>query len=272
MKNIFALGATGGLAAAMLISSLAYTQDQDQQKTRHVMLTKVKDGTIMHLDTVLSGNDVFVWKGDTIDPEKHIREFSPSGFDRLHNTDRIDQQRRGRIYRGRNNRMGERLTLQPDSGPGFRYFSEEGDSAGRKIRIQQRLRNGQGQDHLMYFNGRQTRPFPGAPSAPSAPNFRQFRGQNAAKGINLNDPNVISYKKKDMGGGREKIEIIRKKSKETENFDFERDHLMQVPAPPAPSAVDQEFMNMEQKQMEKESKKAAKQQKAQQKKKSLKEQ
>lgn len=264
MKNNFALWATGGLAAAMLISSFTFTQNQDQKKTRHVKLTKIENGHTMHLDTMLSGDDVFIWNGDTINPEKHIREFSPSKFDKLHNTDKMDRQKRTRIYKGGAGRDMDQLILHSDSGEDFHIFTEEGDSAQKKIRIHKRLRDGNAEDHLIFLDERAGRP---VPSVPPVPRIRQFRGQNSAKGINLNDPNVISYKKKDIGQGREKIEIIRKKSTETDNFDFEMNHFMQVPEAPEAPVVDEEFINKEQKRVEKEQQKIEKQQqKAQQKK------
>lgn len=273
MKNNFALWVTGGLAAAMLFTSFAFTQDQDQKKTRHVKLTKIDNGKTMHLDTMLSGDDVFIWNGDTINPEKHIRPFSPSGFDQLHNTDRMDRQRRTKIYKGGAGRDMDRLMLQSDSGEDFHIFTEEGDSAQKRIMIHKRLRDGSGENHMIFLDESAGRPVPGIPPVP---HIRQFRGKNSAKGINLNDPNVISYKKKDIGQGRERIEIIRKKSTETENFDFdfEMDHLMPAPpAPPAPPVVDEELMKKEQKKMEKEMQKIEKQQqKAQQKKDSVEEQ
>ncbi|HET6557913.1 MAG TPA: hypothetical protein VFG54_11405 [Prolixibacteraceae bacterium] len=270
MKNYFALGATAAMGAMILVSSFAFTQNQDKKKTRHVKLTKVENGKTMHLDTMLSGDDVFIWNGDTINPEKHIREFSPSGFDRLHNTDKMDRQKRTRIYKGGAGRDVDHMILHSDSGEDFHILTEEWDSVGKKIRIHKRLRDGNAEDHLIYLNERGGRHIPGAPPVPPVPHIRQFRHQNSAKGINLNDPNVISYKKKDIGGGREKIEIIRKKTNETDNFDFEMDHLMPVPEPPAPPVVDEELTKREEKRIEKQSKKVEKQQqKAEEKKDSL---
>lgn len=272
MKNNFALWGTGGLAAALLISSFTFTQNQDQKKTRRVKLTKVENGKTMHLDTMLYGDDVFVWNGDTINPEKHIKEFNPSGFDKLHNTDQMDQKKRVRIYKGGAGREMDHLILRSDLGEDYQIFTEEGDTGGRKIRIHKKIGEGDEEDHLIYLNGHEGGDFPGVPPMPPVPHIRHFRGQNSAKGINLNDPNVISYKKKDIGGGREKIEIIRKKSTETENFDFdfEMDHLMQVPEPPEPPVMDEEFMKKEEKRIEKEIEKVEKQrQKAQEKKDSL---
>lgn len=276
MKNNFAVWGIGGVAAAMLISSFTFTQNQDQKKTRHVKLTKVENGKTMHLDTMLSGDDVFIWNGDTINPEKHIREFSPSKFDKLHNTDKMDRQKRVKIYKGGAGPDMDQLILHSDSGEDFQIFTEEGDSVGKKIRIHKRLRDGNAEDHLIFLDERAGRHIPGVPPVPPVPHIRQFRHQNSAKGINLNDPNVISYKKKDIGGGREKIEIIRKKTTETENFDFdfETNHLMPVPpVPPVPPVVDEELIQKEQKKVEKEMQKIEKQQqKAQQKKDSLEEQ
>lgn len=275
MKNYFALGATTAMGAMILVSSFAFTDAQDQKKMRHVKLTKIENGKTMHLDTMLSGDDVFIWNGDTINPEKHIREFSPSGFDKLHNTDKMDRQKRVRIYKGGAGRDMDQLMLHSDSGEDFQIFTEEGDSVGKKIRIHKRLRDGNAEDHLIFLDERAGRHIPGVPPVPPVPHIRQFRHQNSAKGINLNDPNVISYKKKDIGGGREKIEIIRKKTTETENFDFdfETNHLMSVPAPPAPPVVDEEIIKKEQKKVEKEMQKIEKQQqKIQQEKDSLEEQ
>jgi len=68
--------------------------------------------------------------------------------------------------------------------------------------------------------------------------------------INLNDPNIISYKKKNMRGGREKIEIVRNKSDENENmnFDIELDDSMIVPVTPHPQSFQYEFKTGEPRQ------------------------
>lgn len=51
------------------------------------------------------------------------------------------------------------------------------------------------------------------PHPPKPPKVRILKHHMNDRLINLNDPDIISYKKKDLSGDREKIEIIRKKNK-----------------------------------------------------------
>lgn len=258
MKNKMVMSGIGGLAAMLLISSFTFPEIQDQKKARHIKLIKTENGKTMRLDTMLTGDEVFIWNGDTINPPKHMRKFSPSEFDRLHNTDQMDQQKRVRIYKHRGGQEGDFLIMRPDSGEDFEMFTEEADSTGKKIMIQKRLKNGPGKDHFMYFNHPGGEHFPPVPPMPAVPHIQRFRGERAERGINLNDPNVISFKKKDIGGDREKIEIIRKKTKETEDFEFDTNVLIDVPAPPAPPVWDEKEIMRDEKRMEKEKQKSEK--------------
>jgi len=58
--------------------------------------------------------------------------------------------------------------------------------------------------------------------------------QHSGQIIDLNDPAIVSYKKKDVKGGMEKIEIIRKKSENEEDmtFDFNANHDFIAPEAP----------------------------------------
>lgn len=70
--------------------------------------------------------------------------------------------------------------------------------------------------------------------------MKVMKMQHSGQIINLNDPNIVSYKKKDVKGDLEKIEIIRKKSGNVENmtFDFNIDHDLMAPeAPEAPEFI-----------------------------------
>lgn len=258
MKNKLGLSGIGGLAALLLISSFGFAEMQDPKKARRIKLTKTENGKTMHLDTMLTGDEVFIWNGDTVNPPTFNRGFSPSEFDRLHNTDKMDEQKRIRIYKNRAGLKGDFLIMPPDSGEGFEMFTEEGDSAGKKIMIHKRLKNGPGKDHFIYFNERNGHEFAPMPPMPPVPHIQRFRGDQSERGINLNDPNVISYKRKDIGGDREKIEIIRKKTKESQDFDFDSNFIIDVPVPPAPPLMDEKEMIREQKRMEKEMKKSDK--------------
>ncbi|MBW8332199.1 MAG: hypothetical protein K0M40_09280 [Prolixibacteraceae bacterium] len=186
MKNTFALLGMG-LATFLLSSPVIAQNTKETKETRHIKMTKIENGKKMELDTVLTGNDVFIWNGDTIGPAKHIKKFSPSGFDKMHNIDvKVDR------------RDGKEM-----------IFTDE--------------------ENMKHF--------PPMPPMPPMPHIKMMRGGNSGRVIDLNDPNIISFKKKNLSGNREKIEIIREKSQEPENltFDFEVDD--EPMAPEAPESI-----------------------------------
>ncbi|MDO8929777.1 MAG: hypothetical protein Q7W54_12425 [Bacteroidota bacterium] len=182
MKNTFALLGMG--LAAFLLSSPAIAQKTKETKeTRHIKMTKIENGKKMELDTVLTGNDVFIWNGDTIGPAVHIKRFSPSGFDKMHNID---------------------------------------------VKVDRR----DGKEKEMIYKH-----FPPMPPMPPMRHMKMIKGANSDRVIDLNDPNIISYKKKNMSGDREKIEIIRKKSEAPEHTNFEFEFNDELVAPEAPESI-----------------------------------
>lgn len=243
MKNYWKLSVTGGLTAVLLLPSVAFSQTPDQKKTRHIKMTKIENGKRMEIDTVLTGDNVFVWNGDTINPEKHIKRFNPSEFDKMHSPGMDKGQKKVRIIKHRDEAMDDRLIMHGDSGEAYQITTNEGDTTGRKVIIHKRLRNGDKNDRFIYLHSLNGEHFPPVPPVPPVPPMRMFRGNQSGKAINLNDPNVISFKKKDISGGREKIEIIRKKTNESEDmeFNFEMDHAIDVPEPPMPPELDIEI-------------------------------
>lgn len=60
---------------------------------------------------------------------------------------------------------------------------------------------------------------PYAPKPPKAPHVFHFESNSGGNIIDLSDPGIISYKKKDKSGGREKIVIIREKKEDADNED-----------------------------------------------------
>ncbi len=186
MKNTLLTFGLLGLTAALL-SSFAFTQKsgevQEPQKTRHIIMTKIENGKKMKLDTVLLGDGIFVWDGDTVNLVEHHRMFDPSGFNRM---------------------------PRVDNGKDHRLSMDDGDGI----------------------------PKPPAPPVPPFSHMKVMKMQRHRKIIDLNDPNIISYKKKDMSGDREKIEIIRKKSGDIEDLTFNfpaADELMAPEPPEAPA-------------------------------------
>jgi len=225
MKNtMLSIGIAG--MTTVLLSSFAVMQKsnevQEPKKGRHIKMIKMENGKKMELDTVLTGDDVFVWNGDTINPVKHTQEFNRADFGRMHEFDT-----RGRKG-GNENVMIFKRNGRGNNGPaigqmpprnGMDVITDHMDSEGKRIVLRKRMRGGNEND-MIHFNGPGMRHFPPMPPAPPRPPMKMMNIQHSGQVINLNDPNIISFKKKKMSGNREKIEIIRKKSANDENTSF----------------------------------------------------
>lgn len=209
MKNkLLSFGIVG--LTGVLLSSFVWVQrgheTQEPKKSRHIKMIKVENGKKMELDTVLTGDGVFVWNGDTINPVKHSKRFSPSGFDKMHHTDvNVDHQNGNEkvmIIKHRGGKKGEPMIWNMDSGDDM---------------------------DMKHFP-----PMPPMPPMPPVPHMKMMKMKHSGQIIDLNDPNIISFKKKEMSGDREKIEIIRKKSGDNENatFNFKFDDELMVPEAP----------------------------------------
>ena len=74
-------------------------------------------------------------------------------------------------------------------------------------------------------------PFIFAPHPPKVPHVVRLNKKLSGNVIDLGDPDIISYKKKKMSGGREKITIIRNEPSET----AEEDVVIKVPDVPGPA-------------------------------------
>lgn len=242
--------------AAFIFSSAAFAQKtpepKEPKKTRHIKMMKIENGKKMELDTVLSGDDVFIWKGDTLNPAKHIKKFSPSGFDKMHQVDVEVENKDGKenvmIIRHRKGKSGDPMIMHMDSGEDVQVFSDqEGDSIQKRIIVRKRLKDGKDEDKVIYFDGQDMDHFPSIPPPPPVPRMKVLKRTQSNRVIDLNDPNIVSYKKKELSGGREKIEIIRKKSEKNAdmNFNFQFDDDMMVPEPPAPPVRFNDFGNHE---------------------------
>lgn len=88
--------------------------------------------------------------------------------------------------------------------------------------------------HIRKVNSPGMRHFPPMPPVPPVPHVKMLGIRHQGKAIDLNDPNIISYKKTEISGNREKIEIIRKKpaNNENETFNFQFDDELMAPEAP----------------------------------------
>jgi len=125
------------------------------------------------------------------------------------------------IYKFHGDNSGEPMIWNSETGEEMEIVTEHIDSTGKKIVIK-KMSNGS-PNHMIFRTCPPNMPY-GHPG----------------KVIDLNDPDVISYEKKDIRGGKEKIVIIRKKTEGPEemNFSFETgDEMMMPPPPPPPPAA-----------------------------------
>lgn len=169
MKNLFfILGVL--LASFLLLSSFSLRENpQDpprgEKSKRQIKLIKVEDGKKTELDTIIKGDTIFVWNGDTIEANGDFNFVMPE-------LPKLDSLHKNFTFRFN----GDDMDFEP--------------------------------------------PFvfpPDAPRPPKAPHIFHFQSKSDKNIIDLSDPGIISYKKRDKIGGREKITIIREKKNEAEN-------------------------------------------------------
>ena len=97
--------------------------------------------------------------------------------------------------------------------PGFEWEKIIEDDSTKKIIVMKR-RSGEKENRMMVAP-----PPPGAPVPPIDQGMR-FLQRRQGNMIDLSDPAVISFKKKKLSGGREKITIIRNEVSEKQNEDI----------------------------------------------------
>ena len=263
MKNTLLSFGLAGITTALLSFTFVQKSDevQEPKKTRHIKMLKMENGKKMELDTVLTNDDVFVWNGDTVNPVKHMRKVNPSGFDKMEKFDvkveRQDGKEKVMVFKHKDGKGGEPMIWHMDSDDDMEILTEDNDSTGKRIVVRKRIKDGDGNQVFYFKNGdmRHFPPMPPVPPVPPVPHMRMMKMQHSGQIINLNDPNIISFKKKEMSGDREKIEIIRKKSEAPEDmtFGFNFDNELAPPPPPAPEMIRElENDNQKMKIMEKE--------------------
>jgi len=245
MKNKLLLFGTIGLTGVMLSSFMLVqkgAEAQEPKKSRHIKMTKIENGKKMELDTVFTNDNVFVWNGDTVNPVKHVGKFRSSGYDKMQRVDvkvdRQDGKEKVMIVKHRGGKSGEPMIWNMDSGDDMEIITEDCDSLGKKVVIRKMMKGGDA-NHMIYLNDRDLNGFPPpppppVPPVPPVPHMNMMKMHHSGQVIDLNDPNIVFYKKKEMKGGLEKIEIVRKKSENQENmtFNFNGDSELFAPEPP----------------------------------------
>ena len=89
MKRIFTVTLLSGYAVFML-SSMAFGQQtpppppppKAPKTEKHIKMVKIDDdGKKVELDTIINGNQVFVWNGDTIGGGKQLKWITKDDFE-----------------------------------------------------------------------------------------------------------------------------------------------------------------------------------------------
>lgn len=170
--------------AVVLMSAVSIRENpQDPPRgkkgKKHIKMVKVDENDKkIELDTVIEAGDVFIWNGDTIGGGKEMKWVSKEGSDFDMDMDfDIDEDGKGNVF----------IMKSGDaSAPAVYRFKTDGAHNH--------------EDMIMH-----------------APHTRKmmFIGEGG-KGnvIDLSDPGIISYEKKDLKDGKEKITIIRNKPSE----------------------------------------------------------
>lgn len=212
MKRILSLA--GRLALAVLIS-MAFTIDtnaQEKKTERHIKMVRVDDqGNKTEIDTVIKGDDVFVWQGDTIGGGKELKWVAKEGdFDFDFDTDmkmgiKMDEDENGNVF-----------ILKSGDKKAPVFITTEGDSLKKEYRVKV-VGVGEHGDHdvLMWNEKDHNKIMIGAPHG-AHPGNVMFIGEKKGNVIDLSDPGIISFEKKELKDGREKITIVREKPDEKE--------------------------------------------------------
>ncbi|MCY1720281.1 hypothetical protein OU798_07995 [Prolixibacteraceae bacterium Z1-6] len=204
MRSILSL--TGILALIVVLTSAISIHQTPQDPPRgkkekkHIKMVKVDDnGKKMEIDTVMNVDEVLVWNGDTIDGGKALKWVSEEDFDMDFDFD-IENDGEGNVF-----------ILRSGKGraPMAHEYKIEGDSA-KKYRIKVISDGDPGDfDVLKWKSIGDDDVFLGAPQGAHKMMF--FGDRKKGNVIDLSDPGIISFEKKELKNGKEKIIIIREK-------------------------------------------------------------
>jgi hypothetical protein len=192
------------MVAFVSATSLARGQNHEGKKEglTHIKLVKEKNGERTELDTLIEPGAVFVWQGDTVG--------KPAIW----------------ISKGKNSSEEGTFTYDMKS-------DEEGIQKVMVIKHSNDADAPKGKGAAFWVSSDGARFDMGGPEVPPVLTIHGERGVDVRGGnvIDLSDPGIVSYKRKKMSGGREKIQIIRN-LKETSDLTPVPVIGHHIPAPP----------------------------------------
>ena len=219
MKRILSITAAF-VCAFFLFSSFSIRENpQDpprgKKKQRHITLEKTDDsGKTMKLDTIVEGDGIIVWNGDTIGNDKDLEWFTEdevkmdSVFKKM-DLDfefNIDEDDDGNVFvlksgKTKGSPMVYEFKSDDDSAKIYKFKIITDDNNEDSDVMMWHGKNGP--DHIMVP--------PRPAKVPRVPDIMFMDKSRSDNVIDLSDSGIISFKKKEMSGDREKITIVRKK-------------------------------------------------------------
>lgn len=209
MKRILSIAGILSIAllftSAISIGEMPQDPPKGKKAKKHIKMVKIgEDGKKMELDTVIEGDNVFVFNGDTIGAGSGFAHFADEDFDFDTDIDfDVKQDGKGNVVVMRSGK---------GSAPAiYEFKTEEGDSV-KKVRV--KVIGGDDEDIMKWHSKTGNEMMLGAPHG--AHKMMIIGDHKKANVIDLSDPGIISYDKKDLKDGKEKIVIVRKKPSENE--------------------------------------------------------
>lgn len=212
MKRILSITGILGLAflfvSAITIREIPQDPPKGKKVTKHIKMVKVdEDGNKVEIDTIIEDDNVFVWQGDTIGNKKGMKWTSKGDHDMDIDIEEVAD---GKVIIMKLGKSGKPVIhgfkMDGNSEETYRVkVISDGDSHGNHNVM---MFNGD-DDNEMRFHGK------GGDDmmfgAPHAPKVIKMKMHNQGNVIDLSDPGIIKYEKKDLKDGKEKITIIRHK-------------------------------------------------------------
>ncbi len=219
MKNLLSVLSmlTIGFFLLTSLSLREQPQDPPRGKKKRIKIVKVQDGKKTVIDTMVADENVFYFKNDSL---KDLKWISKS-FGDFKNLDSlkditfdfdidVDEDKKGhKVIMMKSGNMVKEFKFGDNEGKGVFIFSDDGcKKVHGNAAIWMHSDDGHGVDVAV-------------------PHVKVVKKKSGGNVIDLSDPGIISYKKKKLSDGREKIEIIRKEVKDEVMHDVDV-HIEQI--------------------------------------------
>jgi hypothetical protein len=207
---------------AGMVRTAAQEKKDDLKKEKHIRIVTIKDGVKEVTDTVIVGDNQglgftgkdkkFRWVAEECDSLSGFQEFD------------VNDEELEKIIMMKKRHAGDPVII--------RRFESVGDSGKKVTVLIKKSDTGEGDEDVVYLSGdgKKVHRFITAPlrhNVPGIPPVPPLRFSMKQRNvIDLSDPGIISYKKKKMSGGKEKITVIRQ---EPEAGDIEHAGVLSEP-------------------------------------------